>query len=79
MPTLPREIYAGAIADNATGIIIAHNHPSGDPMPSRDDITTTQQLAAAGLMLCIKLHDHIIIAGEEHFSFLANGMLLSQV
>ncbi len=72
----PREIYAGAIADNATGIVIAHNHPSGDPTPSRDDITTTQQLVAAGMMLCIKLHDHIIIAGDEHFSFRAERMLL---
>ncbi len=75
----PREIYAGAIADNATGIVIAHNHPSGDVTPSRDDITTTQQLVAAGLMLCIKLHDHIIIAGDEHFSFRANGMLLPEI
>lgn len=75
----PREIYAGAIADNATGIIIAHNHPSGNVTPSRDDISTTQQLVAAGLMLCIKLHDHIIIAGDEHFSFQANGMLLPQI
>lgn len=75
----PREIYAGAIADSASGIVIAHNHPSGDPTPSRDDITTTQQLVAAGLMLCIKLHDHLIIAGEEYFSFRAEGMLLPEV
>jgi DNA repair protein RadC len=72
----PREIYAPAIDDRASGIIVAHNHPSGDPTPSRDDISTTQQLVAAGMMLCIKLHDHIIIAGEKYFSFQAEGMLL---
>ncbi|MGH9856244.1 MAG: JAB domain-containing protein, partial [Acidobacteriota bacterium] len=72
----PREIFAPAIEDRASGVIVAHNHPSGDPTPSRDDITTTQQLVAAGLMLCIKLYDHIIIAGEEYFSFRAEGMLL---
>jgi DNA repair protein RadC len=47
----PREIYAGAIEDQASGIIVAHNHPSGNPTPSRDDIATTQQLVAAGMML----------------------------
>jgi DNA repair protein RadC len=47
----PREVYAGAISDRAASVIICHNHPSGDTDPSRDDITTTQQLAAAGVLL----------------------------
>ena len=72
----PREVYAGAVADFATGIIVAHNHPSGDPSPSKQDIATTQQLAAAGQILGVALIDHIIVAGEEYYSFSANGMML---
>jgi DNA repair protein RadC len=54
------------VADFATGIIVAHNHPSGDPNPSKQDITTTQQLVAAGQILGVKLYDHVIVAGSEH-------------
>lgn len=71
----PREVYAGAVADFATSIIVAHNHPSGDPTPSKPDITTTQQLVAAGQILGVKLIDHIIVAGREHYSFRGNGMI----
>jgi DNA repair protein RadC len=71
----PREVYAGAVADFATGIIVAHNHPSGDPAPSRQDIATTQQLVAAGQILGVKLLDHIIVAEESHYSFQGNGMI----
>jgi DNA repair protein RadC len=72
----PREIFAQAIADYATGIIVSHNHPSGVAEPSREDITTTQRLVAAGQILGIGLEDHIIVAGGEHFSFAANGLIL---
>jgi DNA repair protein RadC len=58
------------------GIIVAHNHPSGDPRPSKQDISTTQQLVAAGQILGVRLYDHVIVAGEEHYSFSANGMML---
>jgi DNA repair protein RadC len=75
----PREVFAGAVADFATGIVVAHNHPSGDPNPSKQDITTTQQLAAAGQILGVKLYDHVIVAGGKHYSFTENGMLLTQV
>lgn len=71
----PREVFAGAIADFAVGIIVAHNHPSGDPSPSTQDINTTQQLMAAGQILGVALYDHVIIAGRRHYSFLANGMM----
>lgn len=73
--THPREVYAGAVADFATGIVVAHNHPSGDPTPSERDIVTTQQLIAAGQILGIKLYDHIIVAESEHYSFLGKGMI----
>lgn len=71
----PREVYAGAVADFATSIIVAHNHPSGDPTPSRQDITATQQLVAAGQILGVKLLDHIIVTEREHYSFIASGMI----
>ena len=74
----PREVYAGAVADFATSIIVAHNHPSGDPSPSKQDIATTQQLIAAGQILVVALIDHIIVAGREHYSFQASGMIFSQ-
>jgi DNA repair protein RadC len=74
----PREVFAGAVSDMATGIIVAHNHPSGDPSPSKQDITTTQQLAAAGQILGVALLDHIIVAKRKHYSFVANGLLLSE-
>ncbi len=71
----PREIYAGAVSDFATGIIIAHNHPSGDPSPSKQDIATTQQLIAAGQILGVILLDHVIVAGRKYYSFMASGMI----
>lgn len=71
----PREIYAGAVEDLATGIIVAHNHPSGDPTPSEQDIATTKQLAAAGEILGVRLMDHVIVARRRHYSFSSNGMI----
>jgi DNA repair protein RadC len=74
----PREVFAGAIADMAAGIVVAHNHPSGDPTPSKQDIATTQQLIAAGQILGVRLYDHVIVAGRRHYSFRANGMILDK-
>lgn len=71
----PRELFAGALKDRAASVIVAHNHPSGDASPSQEDITTTQQLAAAGRLLGIPLEDHIIVAKKEHYSFRENRKL----
>lgn len=71
----PREVFAGALADRAASVIIAHNHPSGDAEPSKADIKTTQQLAAAGQLLGIHLRDHIIVATKGHYSFRSRGMI----
>ena len=71
----PREVYAGALADRASSIIVAHNHPSGDPTPSGQDIAATEQLVKAGEILGIRLIDHVIVAGEEYFSFRDEEML----
>jgi len=64
-----------AIAEAAAGIIVVHNHPSGDPTPSAEDRGVTQQLAAAGRLLDLPLYDHVIIAGDRFLSFATAGLL----
>lgn len=63
----PREIYKVAVMSNASSIIIAHNHPSGNPDPSKEDIDITKRLKEAGEILGIRLLDHIIIGEEARF------------
>lgn len=65
----PREVFAGPLEDRAASIIVAHNHPSGDPNPSKQDIKLTNQLVAAGLILGVPLQDHVILAKKRHYSF----------
>jgi DNA repair protein RadC len=67
-PVYPREIMRRALELGATGLILAHNHPSGNREPSRSDIQITRQLAEAGRALDIKLHDHLIITRTGHTS-----------
>lgn len=62
----PREVYKAAILHNAASIILAHNHPSGSPSPSREDIAVTERILKAGKILDIPLLDHVII-GDPHF------------
>ncbi len=69
----PREVFRTAIVERAAAIIGLHNHPSGNPTPSREDIAVTRQLVEAGRILGITFHDHIIIAGEEHVSMAERG------
>jgi DNA repair protein RadC len=71
----PREVFVGPLKDQAAAVIVAHNHPSGDPNPSQEDIKTTQQLVAAGILLGIPLKDHIIITAKDHCSFKRNGLI----
>jgi DNA repair protein RadC len=71
----PREVFRAAIAEAAAGIIVVHNHPSGDPTPSAEDRAVTQQLAAAGRLLDLPLYDHVIIAGDRFLSFAGAGLL----
>jgi len=65
----PREVFAEAIKNNAASVIFVHNHPSGDPEPSEDDLATTKQLTEAGKILDIEVTDHIIITKNTYFSF----------
>lgn len=71
----PREVFADAIADRAATIIVAHNHPSGDPRPTAKDIDLTQQLAGAGQLLGVPLRDHIIVTKTGHFSYRQHHLL----
>ncbi len=71
----PREVFRAAIAEAAAGIIVVHNHPSGDPTPSADDREVTRQLVEAGRLLDLPVHDHVIVAGERYVSFAEAGLL----
>ncbi len=65
----PREVFAEAIKNKAASVIFAHNHPSGDPEPSEDDLEITKRLVESGKILGIEVIDHIIITKNEFFSF----------
>ena len=69
------EIFKEAVRVNAAAIIVAHNHPSGDPTPSRADIDLTLKIQRIGEDLGITLHDHVIIGKGKHSSFKAMGIL----
>ncbi len=71
----PREVFREAIAERAAAIILVHNHPSGDPTPSPDDRLVTEQLVAAGRLLDIPVHDHVIIGRGRYVSFAEGGLL----
>ena len=73
----PRELFIEALQKNAVSIIILHNHPSGDPMPSREDILVTQRIREGGSLLGIELLDHIII-GDNCYVSLAEQKLLKE-
>ena len=71
----PRELFIEALQKNAVSIIILHNHPSGDPTPSREDMLTTKRILDAGALIGIDLLDHIIIGNNCYMSFREEGML----
>lgn len=71
----PREIFRSAIRENANSIILAHNHPSGDPTPSDDDCKITSRLKEVGELLDIKVLDHVIIGGDKWYSFDDEGVV----
>ena len=71
----PREVFAPAIVHHAASIILVHNHPSGDPSPSREDIAVTQRLVKAGKIVDIPPIDHIIIGGSNFVSMKEKGLL----
>lgn len=69
----PREVFCRAVKDSAAAVILIHNHPSGDPAPSREDREITRRLKEAGEILGIRVLDHIIIGDGSYFSFVESG------
>lgn len=75
VPVYPREVAKRALELNASALILVHNHPSGDPTPSREDIDMTHQIAAACATLGVTLHDHLIIGRATELSFKSEGYI----
>lgn len=69
----PREVFKLAIDRLGASVVVAHNHPSGNPEPSREDVEITRQIAAAGRIIGIPLHDHLVIAGQVYTSLAERG------
>jgi DNA repair protein RadC len=74
-PVYPREVVKRALELGATALILVHNHPSGDPTPSKADIEMTREIARASALLGITVHDHIVIGRGDPVSFRAQGLL----
>jgi len=71
----PREVFFEAIKNRAASIILVHNHPSGDPTPSKDDVVLTKRLVAIGRLIGIELIDHVIVTKDDFFSFKKGGLI----
>ena len=74
-PVYPREVVKRALAVGASSVIMVHNHPSGDPQPSRADIAMTQNVAKALATVGMTLHDHVIVARGRHINFKSLGLI----
>jgi DNA repair protein RadC len=71
----PREVFRAAIGGGAAGVIVFHNHPSGDPSPSTEDQLLTQRLVKAGAIVGVPLVDHLVLADSAYWSFREHGMI----
>ncbi len=71
----PRRIIESALSRNASGVILVHNHPSGNPAPSREDKALTRDIADAAITLDIRVLDHIIVGKDGYFSFMENDLI----
>ena len=71
----PREVFRPACEDSACRIILVHNHPSGDPAPSNQDISITKRLVEVGNVVGIKVIDHVVIGNESYYSFVDEGIM----
>ncbi len=74
-PVYPREIMRKSLEVGATALILVHNHPSGDPQPSRSDVEVTRNIIEAGRQLEVTVHDHLVVARGGTISFRALGLL----
>lgn len=71
----PREVFSPAVRESAAAVILVHNHPSGDPAPSREDLEITRRLKEAGELMGVRVLDHIIVGDGSFISFSAKGLL----
>ena len=71
----PREVFSQAVRESAAAVILVHNHPTGDPTPSREDMEITRRLREAGELMGIKVLDHIIIGDDAFLSFVSQGLM----
>lgn len=71
----PRELFVEALQKNAVSIVLLHNHPSGDPAPSKDDILVTRRIKDAGALIGIELLDHIVIGNNCYISMREKGLI----
>ncbi len=71
----PREVFCEAVRSAAAAIVLIHNHPSGDPTPSAEDLEVTRRLVSAGEVLGIRVVDHVVVAEHGYHSFEENGQL----
>lgn len=71
----PREVVKRALDNDAAALVFVHNHPSGNPNPSQDDLTITKKLVEAAKSIEVSVHDHLIIAGNDVYSFADHGLL----
>jgi len=75
----PREVFAPAVRDSSAALVFMHNHPSGDPTPSREDRDCTQRLIHAGQILGIRVLDHIVLGHNDYYSFADAGLLIESI
>ena len=71
----PREVFKAAALESAASVVLFHNHPSGDPSPSDDDLALTLRLVQAGSVMGIEVLDHLILANQRYFSFWEAGLM----
>ena len=71
----PREVYRFCLLANAAAVLLAHDHPSGNPEPSREDVAVTTQLVEAGRVMGVPVHDHLILTGDGYTSLAERGLV----
>ncbi len=71
----PRQVFKAAVLANAAAVLLAHNHPSGNPEPSREDVAVTRQLVEAGKVMGVPVHDHLILTDHGHTSLAERGLM----
>lgn len=73
-PVHPREVFAPALRERAAAIVVAHNHPSGDPLPSAEDRRVTERLRQVAVLVGIELLDHVVVGADSYYSFADQGV-----